>query len=193
MRKKNVNEELMNESWIYIFLLTTVLILMESLKTYTFEYQGITLSFTLFLLPFVYLISNYIMKKYGVKKCVLGISISSLSLVVFYAVMRYVVAGRVDFTNIAGEFCGYILSQLINLIIVNFLLNNTKSPTILIYLNYLFAIVLFYLFDTLISLQMIILDDFWITYFVTLGLQAIICLPIALIDKHVKRGLPKEK
>lgn len=193
MPKKKKKEVYYQDSWIYIFLLTTIVLLIESLKTYSFHIQGLTLSYTLFILPFVYLTANYIMKKYGPKKCLLAISISALSLVLFYTIMSFAIAARIDYKNITGDFCGYILSQMINLTIYNFLLNNTKSPIQLIYLNYLFSLVLYYMFYTLIYLNMIILDDFWTTYLATIGIQAIMCIPIAFLDKKIKRGLEKIK
>lgn len=190
---KNKKEEYYQDSWIYIFLLTTLVILIESLKTYSFSFKGFSLSYTIFLLPFTYLISNYITKKYGSKKCILGISISSLFLVIFYITMTFAMAEQIDFNSITGDFCGYIISQLVNLTIYNFLLNNTNSPIYIVYLSYLFSIVIYYLFYTLIYLDMIILDNYWGTYLLTIGIDSLICIPITIIDKKIKRGLEKIK
>ena len=45
------------------------------------------------------------------------------------------------------------------------------------------------MFYTLIYLKMILLDQYWKGYFITLTIQIIICIPIAIIDKKIKRGI----
>ena len=53
---KRVKKE--NDVWIYTLLLTTLAILVESLRTYTFKVFGADLSYSLFLLPVVYLLKK---------------------------------------------------------------------------------------------------------------------------------------
>ena len=57
-----------NDSWMYILLLSTIVILGESLKTYTFNLLGVNLTYVIFLLPFIFMVTNYITKKYGFKR-----------------------------------------------------------------------------------------------------------------------------
>ena len=187
MRKKK-KEEYYNDCWLYILLLTTLTILLESLKKYMFHISGVRISFSIILLPLVYLIVNYISKKYDYKKAVAAIAISGVMSVAFTATVSFALGERLILTNVSGEFCGYIISQFVNLTIYNFLLNNTKSPILLVYLNYVFSLVVFYMFYTLIYLNMIILDDFWLKYTITLVIQSVICIPITIIDKRIKRG-----
>ena len=189
---KKIKESLYNDCWMYILLLTTLAILIESLKTYTFKISGVRLTYSLFLLPFTYLIVNYITKKYDYKKAVSSIAISGVMFVCFSAIMSFAVGERLILSSISGEFCGYIVSHFISLTIYMFLLNNTKSPYILVLLNYLFALIVYYMFYTLIYLNTIILDNFWKGYFITLGIQVVLCIPIAIIDKKIKRGREKE-
>ena len=61
-KKKSKNNY--DDSWMYILLLTTVTILTYSLSSYTFDILGVSLSYSLFILPIIYLIANYITKKY---------------------------------------------------------------------------------------------------------------------------------
>ena len=189
---KKIKEELYDDSWMYILLLTTLTILLESLKTYTFKIIGIRLTYSLLLLPFVYFIVNYIVKKYDYKKAIASIAISGVMFVCFSAIMSFAMGESLILSRVSGEFCGYVVSQFVNLTIYVFLLNNTKSPYILVFLNYLFALIVYYMFYTLIHLNVIILDDFWTGYFITLIIQAFICIPIAAIDKKIKRGREKE-
>ena len=187
MRKKKENE-LYNDSWLYILLLTTLVILLESLKTYKFNVYGTSLTYSIFLLPLIYFIVNYIAKKYDYKKAIAAITISGTLLVLFVIIMSFALGERFILSSITGEFCAYIGSQLVNLTIYMFLLNNTKSPYLLVLLTYIFSLIVYYMFYTLIYLNLIILDNFWMGYFITLGIQFIICIPIAFIDKKVKRG-----
>lgn len=182
-----------DDSWLYIFLLATITILLESLKTYTFNIKEINLTYSLLFLPLIYLIANYINKKYNYQKALIGITVSALAFVAFSWIMSFALGKELQLSNISGEFLGYVVSQLINLIIYTFLLNNTKQPTILIFLTYLFSLIVYYLLYTLIYLNMIVTDSFWTGYFITLGIQFIICIPLAIIDKKIPRGIGKIK
>ncbi len=188
MPRKKKKEELNNDCWIYILLLTTLVILLESLKSYMFMISKVSLSYSLFLLPLVYFIVNYIAKKYDYKKAIAAIAISGVMFVCFSGIMSFALGERLILTSVSGEFCGYVVSQFVSLTIYLFLLNNTKSPGILIYLNYMFALIIYYMFYTLIYLNMIILDTFWTGYFITIAIQAVLCIPIAIVDKKIKRG-----
>lgn len=188
MTVKKKKDEIYNDSWLYILLLTTLVILIESLKTYKFTIMGASITYGVFLLPITYLIVNYIAKKYDYKKAIAAIALSGVSFVFFVNIMSFALGERFILSSISGEFCGYVASQFVSLTIYLFLLNNTKSPLVLVFLNYIFSLIVFYMFYTLIYLNMIILDNFWTGYFVTLGIQFIICLPISYLDKSIKRG-----
>ena len=188
---KKKKENYYEDCWLYILLLTTLAILLESLKRYTFQVSGVRISFSIILLPIVFLLVNFIVKKYDYKKGVAAIAISAVMAVAFNATVSFALGEILILTNLTGEFCGYIVSQLVNITVYTFLLNNTKSPILLVYLNYIFSLVVFYLFYTLIYLNLIVLDNFWIKYFITLVIQSVICIPITIIDKRIKRGYSK--
>lgn len=187
-QKKKNKDALYNDSWIYILLLSTLVILIDSLKTYTFMIEKTSITYAVFLIPFVYLITNYITKKFDYKKSLVAISVSGVAMVLFFVIVNFALGRNINLTNISGGFCGYVISQLINLTIYTFLLENTESPFILVFLNYLFSLIVFYMFYTLIYLNMLILDNFWTEYFMILGIQTLICLPLAYLDKKIRRG-----
>ena len=193
IRRKRKEDPIYNDCWMYILLLTTLVILLESLKSYTFKIHGIYLSYSLFLLPLVYLLANYITKKYDYKKTVAAIAISGVMSVCFVAVMSFALGKQLMLSSLSGEFCAYVVSQFVNLTIYLFLLNNTKTPIVLIFVNYLFSLIVYYMFYTLIYLNMIILDNFWDGYLITLVIQFFVCIPVAIIDKIVKRGREQSK
>ena len=186
MKKK---KELYNDSWLYILLLTTLVILIEALKNYTFILNNVSITYSIFLLPLVYLLTNYITKKYTYQRSIVAISISGVSVVLFTILMNFALGKEITLMNISGQFCAYVVSQFINLTIYNFLLNNTKPTYILIFQNYLFTLIIFYMFYTLINLNILVIDEYWTGYFTVVSIQTFMCLILAFIDKKIKRGI----
>ena len=189
-KKMEVEEVLKveNESWwVYVLLLSTIVILAQSLKDYTFSFDNITLTYSIFVLPIVYFVTNYITKKYGYTKSIVGISVSGVSLVLFSLIMSFVIGTKFSFYDICGGFCGYVVSQFVNLTIYQFLLVNTNNSFVLIYLTYLFAFVVNYLFYTLIYMNLLVFDNYWISYFTTLIIQGILCFLLTFFDVNIKR------
>ena len=66
--------------WVYVLLLSTIVILAQSLKDYTFSFDNVTLTYSIFIIPIIYFVTNFITKKYGYSKSIIGISISSILL-----------------------------------------------------------------------------------------------------------------
>ncbi len=175
--------------WVYVLLLSTIVILAQSLKEYTFSFDNISLTYSIFILPIIYFVTNYITKKYGYTKSVVGISVSGIVLVLFSFIMSFVIGQDFNFYDICGGFCGYVVSQFVNLTIYQFLLVNTNNSFILLYLTYLFAFVVFYLFYTLIYMNLLVFDNYWVSYFATLILQGVLCFLLTFFDVNIKRGI----
>ena len=182
---KRIKKE--NDVWVYTLLLTTLTILIESLRVYTFKLFGVELSYSLFLLPVVYFLIDVIAKKFDYKRAVAAIAISSVIFVSFSFIVAYAINGEYILRSLTGEFCAYVLSAFTNLTIYVFLLNNTESPRILVILTYLFSLVVYYMVFTLIYLNLVF-NDYWTGYFITLGIQLVICTILSIVDKRVLRG-----
>lgn len=187
--QKEVLEVEQDGWWVYVLLLSTIVILAHSLKDYTFYVENLSLPYAIFILPIVYFVTNYITKKYGYAKSVIGIAISGLLLVLFALVMSFVIGRNFSFYDISGEFCGYVVSQFVNLTIYQFLLVNTTGSFILTFLTYMFAFVVYYLFYTLLYMNLLVFDNYWVSYFSTLILQGMLCLLLTFFDVHIKKGL----
>lgn len=190
VKKEEKNVELSySDVWIYILLLTTLLLLTYSIKNYTFDVGYIQLTYSLFLLPIVYFIINFITKKYGYRESIKAISISGISLVLFVVIIDLLLGNGFGFDNVYKEFCGYVVSSFLDLTIYYFLLSNTSMPRLLIFLNFMFVLIAYYFIYMLLSFYNLILDHFWIAYFSTLLIQAVICAILSFIDKYIKRGV----
>lgn len=183
--KKNKKD---NDVWIYVLLLTTLLILTESLKTYTFRVMDVDLTFSLFLLPIAYFLIDLIAKKYDYKRAIAAIAVSAVVFTSFSFIMAYFIESNYILRSISGEFCAYVVSSFVNLTIYMFLLNNTETPQVLVLFNYIFSLVVYYMFYTLIYLNMIMFDTYWMGYFITLSIQVFICLGLSIVDRKIKRG-----
>lgn len=186
------NTEKYNDSWMYILLLSTIVILGESLKTYSFNLLGVNLTFVIFLLPFIFLITNYITKKYGFRRTLSAIIISSISLIAFVLLMNFAIGKTFTISSISGGLAGYLVSQTINTMIYKFLLVNTNSPYLLVLLNYVFGYIVFYMLYAIVRMDLVIAETFWIGYFVTLLIQTIMSMGLAYLDKKIKVGMSKD-
>lgn len=186
------NTEKYNDSWMYILLLSTIVILGESLKTYSFNLLGVNLTFVIFLLPFIFLITNYITKKYGFRRTLSAIIISSISLIAFVLLMNFAIGKIFTISSISGGLAGYLVSQTINTMIYKFLLVNTNSPYLLVLLNYVFGYIVFYMLYAIVRMDLVIAETFWIGYFVTLLIQTIMSMGLAYLDKKIKVGMSKD-
>ncbi len=185
-KKKKI--ELYDDSWMYILLLTTLLILITSVKSFTFTFSSINLSYSIFLLPFLFFITNYITKKYGYKRTIVAISASSVGMVLFNVLMSLIVGKSIDLVFLSSSFSAYVTSQFVNLTIYYFLLQNTNLPFILVFLTNIFALLTLYMFYTLISISTIVIEDYWKGYFLTILFQIIPCLVLAKLDMFIKKG-----
>lgn len=175
--------------WVYILLLSTIVILGHALKDYSFSFDNVSLTYSIFILPVVFFITNFITKKYGYGKSIVAISFSGVALVVFSFLMSLIIGQQFNFYDICGGFCGYVVSQFVNLSIYQFIITNTNSSFILIYLTYIFAFVVFYLFYTLIYMNLLVFDNYWISYFSTLIIQGVLCFLLVFFDVNIKRGI----
>lgn len=183
-----MKKKLYDDSWMYILLLTTLIILTESIKGYTFNLLGCNITFSVILIPLVFIISNFITKKYNHKKTIFAIAVSTLCLIAYLFIMCFAIGKEFIISDIMGEVIAYLVAQTINLILTSFLMYNTKPNIILIFSVYLISLVLFYMTYTLVNLNTMSLDNYWQTYLIAMGINGIICIPLAIIDKYIKLG-----
>lgn len=189
VKKSEKKDVVYYDSWIYILLLTTTLLLTYAISNYTFSISYIRLTYSLFLIPFLYFILNLIIKKYGYPEAIKSISISGLSLVLFVIIIDMLSGNGLSFNNVYKEFCGYVFSSFIDLMIYTFLLSNTNMPSLLVFLTLVFSVIVNYFIYMLLGFNGLRLDNFWINYFSCLLIQSIICLILTIIDRFIKPGI----
>lgn len=188
MKKKNISiEEKYEEFWIYILLLTTLVIFLSSLKSYTFTLMGVELTYAVFFLPLIYFVANYITKMFDYKKTVAAIAISGVMSVCFLAIISFAMGKNLILTKHSADFCGYVVSQFFNLTIYQLLLANKKTTLINLFIVNLLSLIIFYLFYTLINLKELTYSSYWLGYGLTIVIQGIICIPLTILDFKVKK------
>lgn len=137
------------------------------------------------MIPFLFLINNYISKKFGYKKGLLSIIISSISVTLFIILMSFSLNKVFDFSIYKGELLSYIISQLLNLIIYRYIQHNTKTSYPVVFLSYVFSLIIFHMVYTLSYLDTTILDGYWIRYLLNISIEVIVCICITILDKKV--------
>lgn len=187
MTKKNLKIE-RNDSWVYIILLSTLSIFIYSIKKYTFTIINFELNYSIIFIPLIFFLVNYILKKYNPQQALSAIIISVLVQLFFMIAIPFALNKQINHYVIFSNTASLILSEIVDLMIYDFLENNTEKPYILVLLTYLFSIVLYYLIYTLVSLNIAVADDYWIRYFTTITISFVISIPITYIDLMIKRG-----
>lgn len=137
------------------------------------------------MIPFLFLINNYISKKFGYKKGLLSIIVSSISVTLFIILMSFSLNKVFDFSIYKGELLSYIISQLLNLIIYRYIQHNTKTSYPVVFLSYVFSLIIFHMVYTLSYLDTTILDGYWIRYLLNISIEVIVCICITILDKKV--------
>lgn len=192
MKDKIIIEEKYEDCWIYILLLTTLVIFISSLKSYCFTILGVELTYAVFFLPLIYLVANYITKMFDYKKAVAAISISGVMSICFLAIISFAMGKTLILSKQSGDFCGYVISQFFNLTLYQLLLTNKKNSPINVFLVTLFSLVIFYLFYTLINLRELTYSTYWIGYGITICIQGMICIPLSILDYKIRKKKNKK-
>lgn len=188
MKKKNISlEEKYEEFWIYILLLTTLVIFLSSLKSYTFTLMEVELTYAVFFLPLIYFIANYITKMFDYKKTVAAIAISGVMSICFLAIISFAMGKNLILTKHSADFCGYVVSQFFNLTLYQFLVSNKKNTLINLFIINLLALIIFYFFYSLINIKDISYGTYWLGYGLTIVIQGIICIPLTILDFKIKK------
>lgn len=195
MPKKKVSkkEQIKNDSFMFVMLLATMSILAVALRDYYFNIKSISITFSIFVIPFILFISNYITKKYGFKISLQGIFISALIIVTFLVLMKDLTNQQVILLELLGYFFSYFISMFINLAIYYYIILNFENNIILTYINYIFSLIINHLMYLIFLHNMIMTNKFWQRYFISIIIESIISIGLALIDGKISHGRRKKK
>ena len=187
-QKVEVKKEIHESFYVYLFLLSTVLICLQVMGRFHFNIGDITLDYSVLLFSTVYFITNVITKKFDFRKAIFAILVSSMAMLIFVYFSKYLNAKVVDYFVVYGQTFAYIISQLLNLIIYYYLLVNTELKARWIFLTSMFSLAAYYFIAILFFNRIVITDNFWPTFFSSFILSGILAVMYAFYDSLVKRG-----
>lgn len=187
-----------DDSWIYIFLLSSFTCLYDALSTQNITIQNELICLNLFVLPIILLVSNIINYKYDYKVSIKGIIISLIVLFVINVIIDFSLGNIYNYENLFYEMIALFITEIINLIIYTFLFKHTNRGYILITINYILDIIFYYFITTLFNLKEIILNTFLKDYFIFIIGNTLSIIIISIFDKLLiknyessKRWIPK--
>ena len=147
------------------------------------------ISYAILLYPAIFFVLNIVTKKYGYHLALCSLFISSFAMIIFVCLSNLIFGIDINFMTILGLFFSSFVSQFINLVIYYYLLINTTMPSILLFTNYIFAIMISTFIYLIFSLNRILVDDFFIICMFEIFIQAIIALIFTLYDKELERDI----
>lgn len=169
---------------VYIFLLTATVILSSVLRGIYFDIKPFSISYTVILFPAIFYVLILIIRKYGYKEALSGIFISTFSLLIFILLSDFIFQKDMGIITITGLIISSFVSQFIFLVIYYYLFINTKIPWIVLFTNYVFAIVIADIIYLVFSLNRVLSDDFWMVFAIEVGIQSFFGMLFTLLEKN---------
>lgn len=182
-------EKYNNDIFMLSMLLSVTCVLAVALKTYQFTIFGNTLTFSLFIVPFIIFISNYITKKYGFKNSLFSTVVSTLMIVAFLLLIDNLTNRQASIMEIGGFIVIYFGSMFVNLLIYYYIILNMTFQSIMIGLNYLFTLVLNSFLYLLFFHNLVLSNSLWIELTLSFIIEFIISIGLIYCDRKIERGV----
>lgn len=182
-------EKYNNDIFMLSMLLSVTCVLAVALKTYQFTIFGSTLTFSLFIVPFIIFISNYITKKYGFKNSLFSTVVSTLMIVAFLLLIDNLTNRQASIMEIGGFIVIYFGSMFVNLLIYYYIILNMTFQSIMIGLNYLFTLVLNSFLYLLFFHNLVLSNSLWIELTLSFIIEFIISIGLIYCDRKIERGV----
>ena len=182
-----------DDSWIYIFLLSSFTCLYDALSTQNITIQKELICLNIFVLPIILLVSNIINYKYDYKISIKGTIISLIVLFILNVVIDFSLGNIFNYENLSYEMIALFITEIINLIIFSFLFKHTNRGYILITINYILDIIFYYFITTLFNLKEIMLNTFLKDYFIFILGNTLSIIIISIFDKLLIKDYESSK
>jgi len=188
-----------DDSWIFIFLLSSFTCLYDALSTQYITINKELICLNLFVLPIILLVSNIINYKYDYKVSIKGTIISLIILFLINIIIDFSLGNLFNYNSLFYEIIALFITEIINLMIYTFLYNHTNRGYILITINYILDIILYYFISTLFNLNEIVLKSFIKEYLIFIIVNTLSIIIISIFDKLLiknyetsKKWIPKK-
>lgn len=168
-----------NDSWVYVVLLSSLSILISSIRKYTFSISGIDVGFTAILIPFIYYI---IVNKYSRKKSIISLLTAVLSVSLYIIILSFALNKKINQIQLASETLPLLISGLVTIFTYRYLLKNTRKNKLLLFLTYMFSVIIYNLLYIMLVINTVSLTNYWERYLLTTIIEFIIFIPLTFIE-----------
>lgn len=182
-----------DDSWIYIFLLSSFTCLYDALSTQNITIHNELICLNLFVLPIILLVSNIINYKYDYKVSIKGTVISLIILFLINIIIDFSLGNTFSYNSLFYEMISLFITEIINLIIYTFLFKHTNRGYIIITINYILDIIFYYFISTIFSLNEIIIKTFIKEYLIFIIVNTLSIIIISIFDKLLIKNYETSK
>ncbi len=188
-KKMLINMEVNRLTYAYTFLLSAAVVFILSLKSFTFNILGNSISYAIFIMPFLYFLVELIVKEIGYKPAKVAILTSTVVVYISSILIDVMFGVKFSILNYFGVTFAYFLSQFLNLSIYYYMLDNYKTPLFFVILNMIFSLLVHNMLYMLFTTGMVFTNTFWLSYMLIVVLQFMICVVLSVIINLVKQGI----
>lgn len=188
-KKMLINMEVNRLTYAYTFLLSAAVVFILSLKSFTFNILGNSISYAIFIMPFLYFLVELIVKEIGYKPAKVAILTSTVVVYISSILIDVMFEVKFSILNYFGVTFAYFLSQFLNLSIYYYMLDNYKTPLFFVILNMIFSLLVHNMLYMLFTTGMVFTNTFWLSYMLIVVLQFMICVVLSVIINLVKQGI----
>lgn len=188
-KDKLINMEVKRLTYAYSFLLSAAVVFILSLKSFTFDFLGNSISYAIFIMPFLYFLVELIVKEIGYKPARIAVFISTIVIYIASMLIDVIFGAKFSIFNYFGITFSYFLSQFLNLSIYYYMLDNYNTPLFFVTLNMIFCLLVHNMLYMLFTSGMIFTTTFWTSYILIVFLQFIICVILSILINLVRQGI----
>ncbi len=191
---KITKKELENKFLLLTFLLAGFAVLITTLNNYSFTIMSYNINYSVFIIPILILVSNYITKKLGFDYSLKSILMVSLIVVAFTILLYDLLLRQVNLYELCANTLSVLISLFINLAVYYYIITNIdiNKEKFYIYLNYIFTTIIFHIIYMLFMNNLTIGDEFWKLYFISIFFEILLSVVTLYFDLKIKRGIEKK-
>lgn len=188
-KEKRINEEVKSLSFSYNFLLIATIIFFTSLSSFTFYVFDMRFSYNVFILPFIFFLVDVILKEVGLNEAIKSVAISTVFYLLFTYFIDAIFGVDTSILKYLGVTFAFLISNIVNLMIYYFMLDNFKTPFFFVLINLVFSCLIYNMFYFLFALRFNFSDTFWTSYFIIAFIQFLLSAICTILLSFVKQGV----
>lgn len=188
-KDKLINMEVKRLTYAYSFLLSTAVVFVLSLRNFSFDFLGNSISYAIFIMPFLYFLVELVIKEIGYRPAKISILVSTIVIYIALMLIDVIFGAKFSIFNYLGITFSYFLSQFLNLSIYYYMLDNYKTPLFFVTLNMIFCLLVYNMLYMLFTSGMVFTSTFWTSYILVVILQFIICIILSILINLVRQGI----